>query len=573
VTEQDRVATHAYLQARYAYDKAQLATYKASTAEVEALGHRLADECPQVLAQAPRPDEPLVASLSGHPLSPLARGVADRQTRQLADLSEELALAESQAALGLLRSAATTFAYTVRRLQWSNHELTAYEHTQAEAIEWTLGAAPPNVCADMRSWVSSGYLSLSPAARQIESEQAPIHERIDLVFFDPDPHISMSSFEGTDDRALARRVARLQTAMKPFAEAARTVSARIEGRLGLISARRVEETEGIPEGSVLIAKGKAPPDRSYKVWVEPKRAQLRTSCVRLYIEEAVRTHGGAISSSSEECVSRSHPQALRAECTPPDEITLSAQMPDRVRRVIVTLSDGRQLSTPVAHVPARLGGPFGFYYMELRARKPMPVSLREFGADGRLLRTVMLHVTGDCHQPAPSTKHFVQVPRELAVGRAPGGPTFVLVGERSGRSATVEIQLRVAHPIQLPFIVGSFEEPDEITAPQRGNGSKPYAWSLAPGCQPHPYAILFGLLRDPADVVQARTAQGLLTLQHVSLPAALHATGALAYVALAETPTEIIVSGPSGKTLRDESLARVSREAQELCEGEAEPPV
>lgn len=80
-----------------------------------------------------------------------------------------------------------------------------------------------------------------------------------------------------------------------------------------------------------------------------------------------------------------------------------------------------------------------------------------------------------------------------------------------------------------------------------------------------------GLLRDPADVVQARTAQGLLTLQHEAPPAALHTAGVLAYVALSEAPTEIIVTGPSGDTLRVESLASRAREARELCEAEAEP--
>lgn len=572
-TEQDRAATHAYLQARYVYDKAQLASAKESHAAVEAVGSRLAGECPAVLAKAPRPEEAVVARLSGHPLSPHATGVANRQTRQLADLSYELDLTEEQAALGSLRSAAAEFAQTVSGLRWSNRDLTTYEHTRAEEIEWVLDAPPPNVCADMRSWVNSGYLSLPPATRQIASELAPTQERFDLVFFNPNPHISTSAFEGPDDKALTRRAARLEKALALGSEATRMLRARVEGDLGLLNAKQVEEQEGIPKGSVLIAHGKTPPNRSYKVWVEPKRTQSHTGCVRLRVEEAVRAHGGSIDASSEQCLSRAHPQALRTECTPPHEITISAELPDRVRRVVLMLSDGRQMSAEVAHVPARLGGPFGYYYMKLRTRKPIPVSLREIGAGGRSLATRKLHVTGYCHsQPLPSRKHFVPVARELVAGRLPGGPVFALIGERSGRSRrSIEIQLRVPSMASAPVIYPFGQEPDRLTAPRHGNSSKPFTWKLSSGCQPHPYGILFGLLRNPADTVQARTAHGLVTLRHASLPTPLRTAGVLAYVALGEVPGKIVVDSPSGKTLRVESLAGQAREATEVCEGEDEP--
>jgi hypothetical protein len=569
VTTQDRIATHAYLQALYAYDQAQLTNVKASQTAVESIGDRLTQECPGVLAKAPQPEEALVAKLSGHPLSPNARGVAGRHARQLADLGEEISLAESQAGLGPLRSAAATFAHRLRELQWSEPELTTYEHTGAEEIEWVLDAPPPDVCADMRLWVGSGYLSLPPATREIESEGAPIQESLDLVLFDPTPHLSMSQFGAPYDRVLTRRIAHLEQALKHPRETTRTIQTRIEGTLGLISAKQVEEQEGIPQGSVLIANGRTPPNRTYAVWVEPKRSQSPTGCVRLLIQEEVRASAGTITSSSEECVSREHPQALRVECTPPNEITISAQLPNRVRRVVLTLSDGRQLSTAVAHVPARLGGPFSFYYMILRARRPIPVSLREIGAGNQIPRTVKLHVTGYCRQPNPSTEHVVQVTRELAAGRLAGGPVYALIGERSGNSQKVQIQLRVPHPAQRPLL-GSFEEPDQITAPQHPHRPKPYIWNLATGCQPHPYAILFGLLRDPADTVQARTAQGLVTLKRTPLPPALHTSGVLAYAALTEIPTEIVIDG---RALRVESLASKAREAKELCEGEAEPPV
>jgi hypothetical protein len=56
---------------------------------------------------------------------------------------------------------------------------------------------------------------------------------------------------------------------------------------------------------------------------------------------------------------------------------------------------------------------------------------------------------------------------------------------------------------------------------------------------PHRSSVIFGLLRAPADVVLARHGHHMTVLQHVSIPAALHARGVLVYAPLAGELNEV----------------------------------
>ncbi len=91
-----------------------------------------------------------------------------------------------------------------------------------------------------------------------------------------------------------------------------------------------------------------------------------------------------------------------------------------------------------------------------------------------------------------------------------------------------------------------------------------------PAAGPAEFAILYGLLRKPRDVVLARTASGLVALRKVKIPKALHAGGALVYVALGSVPEEVLVRTPTGRTLSRTNLAGKARDAREVCQGEAE---
>jgi hypothetical protein len=62
-----------------------------------------------------------------------------------------------------------------------------------------------------------------------------------------------------------------------------------------------------------------------------------------------------------------------------------------VQSARLRLSDGRQITSSVAIVPAQLGGPTGFYYQVVRGPSPIPVSLAELDVNGRVLRMVKLN--------------------------------------------------------------------------------------------------------------------------------------------------------------------------------------
>jgi hypothetical protein len=90
------------------------------------------------------------------------------------------------------------------------------------------------------------------------------------------------------------------------------------------------------------------------------------------------------------------------------------------------------------------------------------------------------------------------------------------------------------------------------------------------GCQPHEYAILYGILKVPTDTVLARSSGTLQPLRQVRIPASLHAHGVIAYIALPAVPSELLVRTHTGKTIFTEKLAGRALTAKETCEGEAE---
>jgi hypothetical protein len=124
--------------------------------------------------------------------------------------------------------------------------------------------------------------------------------------------------------------------------------------------------------------------------------------------------------------------------------------------------------------------------------------------------------------------------------RVPGGPKFRIVGERFRFLGKVEFHLKVA----LENGAGG----------GGGGGRPPFEWSAETGCKPHPFAIVFGLLNRPRDVVRMRAAGKIFTLRRLSIPASLHAEGVLAYTALPEEPTELVIEAPGHGIVRREQL-------------------
>jgi hypothetical protein len=584
VTKQDRVATRAYLEAKLSYERAATASASVSKANVEALASRLAGECPDVAAGAPKLEDVLLGGRPGGPRSARQRGERGRRLRQWSDLETELSIVLDQARSAPYREAALTFANTVMRLRWSDGNVTAFEHAEAAAFEWILDAAPQQVCVDLRFWAASGYRSLSSATRTLGRELEQIEEPLWLAVF-RQRSLSPNGFEDAGDRGLARRVEHAEEARLTADRALIAIETRLQSVLGLIGqeeAARHEARETPPKGSVVIGKGSTAAGGAYTIRAEPTRSRRshaphrHSGCVELEIEETGRGANGRWSSGSFDCISRSRYEAPTVTCDG-GLLTVEARTPPSVRRVRLTLSDGREITSPVAIVPAKLGGQIGFYYQVLRGPSPIPVRLSELGARGKLLRSVRLPRRSGCKRPANRgyrfTEHVIvagrvaQGRRFLIIGRR--GPVFMGEGGRPTSGGGLEIEARVP---EFGFFL--FQAGEPLMLPNRPRPhARPFAFRVATGCQPHEYAILYGLLRDSRDSVLARSSTGLVPLRRVPMPASLHAHGVLAYAALPAAPSEVVVRTPAGRTVLTASLSRRAKQAHEVCEGEAEPPV
>jgi len=162
-TPADAVATHAFLAAGYAREQAVVAALPASTAAVEGAAGRIGGECPGVLAGSPA-FPPF--QLTTHRVGARQRGELIRENDQSLDLSRELTLALAMALVQPDRQADLGFASAVEPLQWSNPEIAEAVHLEVASLEERL-EPPPNVCVDMRAWVTSGYRILPAETKEL----------------------------------------------------------------------------------------------------------------------------------------------------------------------------------------------------------------------------------------------------------------------------------------------------------------------------------------------------------------------------------------------------------------------
>jgi hypothetical protein len=595
VTSQDRAATRALLEARYTYEQALLASAPASRAAAEQVADGLGGECPGALAGAPHETLDTFFESPGRSESARQVGESNRERRQWSDLQGELALALELRVSEADRQAALLYVRTVRSLRWSNNAVTALEHAGAGTLEWRVQSAPPAVCADMKAWAASGYKTLSPATKILISEREAVDRPLLRVLRQrrvslPGLSDPLLAYEGSREKALAGKITELEREVESTLTSLGVIEQKLQITLGLLSQAESEMQmhEGRPNGSVQIGHGRTAAGSNYTVWFEPKQSSAgsqRVHCqisVGIYETQASSKSSGVISigsGSSETCLSRSHPEAPSVQCRGDEGLlTIEAQTLPSARSVRLHLSDGRQITSPVAVLPAKLGGPAGFYYQVVRGPSPVPVSLTEADAHGKALRTVKLPRTAKCTKQ--SLKRLPGVTRTIVSGSLPQGPSFSINGERSSPFPIGGEHHRVMGETHLDLSVEAAAEGaggitsssgSLIAAGERARPkSSPFALQTHTGCQPHEYAILYGILKAPTDTVLARSSGSLQPFRRVRIPASLHVHGLLAYIALPALPSEVLVRTPTGKTVFTENLARSAREAKETCEGEAE---
>jgi hypothetical protein len=131
----DTAASEAYVRANYALVSAGHAKLASSEAALQGLLGRMRRECPLVVAGSP-------------------------QNEASEKLTWEVAATMRVVVFRGLSGPIAQFARTVRKLRWSNSQLTGSVRDYARRLSNEATTPPPDLCADLRTWKASGYTKL-----------------------------------------------------------------------------------------------------------------------------------------------------------------------------------------------------------------------------------------------------------------------------------------------------------------------------------------------------------------------------------------------------------------------------
>jgi hypothetical protein len=154
----DVAATRVYVQASYALVRAARANLETGRRELSDLLKQVSTGCPRVAEESP-------------------------ENEQSDALGEEVIGTMVLLVYHSDAHAIAVFARTVEGLHWSSRTLTRAVHTYAAKFQRLLALAPADICADVKSWVASGYQTLPPStvafnkvyyANSIEAEEVPL---------------------------------------------------------------------------------------------------------------------------------------------------------------------------------------------------------------------------------------------------------------------------------------------------------------------------------------------------------------------------------------------------------------
>jgi hypothetical protein len=585
---EDVSATHAFLLATSHYEEAELSNLPQTIEAREAVAARISGECPGILTNAPPHEEVFgfglvgpksIGPVSQGPSRARAEGERHRQSRQLSDLKDELSFALDDSRTQPDREAVVALIGALTPLKWRNPEITLLVQTIAATAKEELESPAPPVCADMRSWVASGYKTLTPVSREIESRsEALLKHSFEIVALAEQTPIQPFTLvivphENASEKALARHMEALKRQLQKESDTQAGVLRRLQAAVGLPAAK-LPKPKLPTKRPVVIGRGQTAAGGSFMATAErSSRVSRGVGCsVFVTLTEPSRPAAGLLETLSNEgtgrCLSRSHVDPEPVVRCRSGLLTVEANLQAKTRSVRLLLSDGETITSPAILVPARLGGPAGLYYQVVRGPSPIPVSLTELDAQGATLSVLKLPAIVEC------TKNPVKYLPDGIVGLVhespPQMPAFTIRAEsyRKLGSAHFELKLKESNEELILGQGGGSIEAD-ITVPRGWRVFQPQASS---GCQPQPYVIIYGLLKAPGDSVLARVSGTLVPLRKVVIPAHLHAGGVLAYGELSPLPTELLVRDASGRTIDRANLADPAKTDTETCEGEAEGP-
>ncbi len=560
VSPADTTATDAYLAAYYTFTQAVVAELASAPANLTPTADALEGECPAVLAAAPgqETDESPEASPFTKPREYGEQVLHEQQFEVLAD--QELPLAISAAAYPQRPRTAAAFASAADALHWSDAAITRGVHAYASLIASHAETVPLHVCADMRSWVASGYKTLPQAAKELEArDDAGLR---DLLGSTPLSSIgpgspALAPYEGPAAKALLADIQALTRQARPLEARLEAIEAQLSAALGIHEASRPHEGAR----GVVIGMGRTASGESFVAKLEPAAASEH-GCLNVTITSGDSSDGGCF-------LAGQHGAEPSVNCNA-GLLTIQSVTLPTTRRVRLRLSNGRTITSAALIIPARLGGPAGLYFQVVRGPSPIPVSLTELDAHGKPLRTVRLPAIVEC--TAHPLKYLPGGIRTLVQGRVPGGTTFSIVAERYRFLGKLYLELKLNMGSEAGQRGGAAV--GGLTVSSGGSHHAAATRAFKPqessGCHPQPYAIIYGILKAPHDRLLARTPSGLAQLHTVTIPAELHAGGVLAYGAFSPPPSALLLRAPNGRTLSSESLTERAKGTVEECEGESE---
>ncbi len=305
-----------------------------------------------------------------------------------------------------------------------------------------------------------------------------------------------------------------------------------------------------PAGSVVVDRGITAAGETFVARLEPRQPRSSSNGSGCLLPLSINTSGNGMST----CMYRSPSPSPSHSSGPASSdffdpsvdcasarLTVTINTLPAARSVRLSLSNGGQITSRVLFVPAARGGPAGYYYQVVRGPSPIPVSLTELDARDRTLRTVTLPHIVECTQNP--IKYLPGGVRTLVHDRVPNGPGFSITGERYRFLGRVYFELKV-HVEQI----GESGSDSAHSFGILGRRPSVLDWQIETGCHPHPYVILYSLLKAPGGTVSVRTSGKLTAMRRVTIPAIFRAGGALVYSTSIAPSSELVIRTPNGTT-------------------------
>jgi hypothetical protein len=178
-TPGDVAATHAYIQANYALNRASVALIGPIQAKIERLNGSLAHECPLA-------------------------GIGTPEIESSQPMSYEVAAALWSVAYGSAAGPIRTFVSAAGRLHWSNRAITKAAASYVRNLHEFSILPLPSLCSDVRAWKVSGFQTVPAATLSLDRRA----EAIELNTVAPR---LLRPYESGSDASVLARTMQLET--------------------------------------------------------------------------------------------------------------------------------------------------------------------------------------------------------------------------------------------------------------------------------------------------------------------------------------------------------------------------